>query len=136
MPFIYTRTVRFQDTDAAGVVYFANVLSMCHEAYEESLATSGTDLKPFFSNSSQVAIPIVQANINFFHPIFCGDRIFIQLTTKHLDSSKFEIVYQVVTITEQLIAKATTSHICINPISRSRIELPGNIILWLRQWGG
>ncbi|MEO1763007.1 MAG: 1,4-dihydroxy-2-naphthoyl-CoA hydrolase, partial [Cyanobacteria bacterium J06629_18] len=26
MSFTYNRTIRFQDTDAAGVVYFANVL--------------------------------------------------------------------------------------------------------------
>ncbi|MFS8118916.1 MAG: acyl-CoA thioesterase, partial [Microcoleus sp.] len=45
MSFSYTRTVRFQDTDAAGVVYFANVLAMCHEAYEASLAASGINLK-------------------------------------------------------------------------------------------
>ena len=34
MAFAYYYTVRFQDTDAAGVVYFANVLRICHEAYE------------------------------------------------------------------------------------------------------
>jgi 1,4-dihydroxy-2-naphthoyl-CoA hydrolase len=50
MFFTYNRTVRFQDTDAAGVVYFANVLSMCHEAYEASLAASGINLKSFFNN--------------------------------------------------------------------------------------
>jgi len=41
--------VRFKDTDAAGVVYFA-VLAMCHEACEESLAVSSINLKVFFSN--------------------------------------------------------------------------------------
>lgn len=47
MPFTYNRTVRFQDTDAAGVVYFANVLGICHEAYEESLEASSINLKDF-----------------------------------------------------------------------------------------
>jgi len=36
MPFTYSRTVHFADTDAAGVVFFANFLAICHEAYEES----------------------------------------------------------------------------------------------------
>ncbi|MBV8883376.1 MAG: acyl-CoA thioesterase [Chroococcidiopsidaceae cyanobacterium CP_BM_RX_35] len=134
MPFTYTRTVRFQDTDAAGVVYFANVLAMCHEAYEESLAVSGIDLKSFFSNLS-TAIPIVHANVNFLHPMFCGEQIFIQLTTKYLDSSKFEIIYQVVAVTEQPIAKVVTRHVCIDPNSRTRKELPDNIISWLQRWG-
>ena len=41
MPFVYHRTIRFADTDAAGVVFFPNYLTICHEAYEESLAAAG-----------------------------------------------------------------------------------------------
>ncbi|MBV9384985.1 MAG: acyl-CoA thioesterase [Chroococcidiopsidaceae cyanobacterium CP_BM_ER_R8_30] len=133
-PFTYSRTIRFRDTDAAGVVYFANVLAICHEAYEESLATSGIDLRSFFNNLS-VAIPIIHASVNFLHPMFCGDRILVQLNTKHLDNSKFEIIYQVVAVTEQPIAKVVTRHICIDPNSRTRKELPDNVISWLRRWG-
>jgi hypothetical protein len=40
MPFSYVRTVRLADTDAAGVVYFARTLSICHEAYEAALAAA------------------------------------------------------------------------------------------------
>ena len=84
MTFTYTRTVRFKDTDAAGVVYFANVLAMCHEACEESLASSGINLKVFFSNSS-VTIPIVHASVDFLRPMFCGDQLLINLITKLKD---------------------------------------------------
>ena len=45
MPFVYRRTIRFADTDAAGVVFFPNYLAICHEAYEESLADDGIELK-------------------------------------------------------------------------------------------
>ena len=48
MPFEYPRTIRFADTDAAGVVYFAQILSICHEAYEASLQASGIELRQFF----------------------------------------------------------------------------------------
>ena len=45
MSFTYHRTIRFKDTDAAGVVYFANILAICNEAYEESLEASGIDFR-------------------------------------------------------------------------------------------
>ncbi len=135
MSFIYQRTVHFQDTDAAGVVYFANVLAMCHEAYEESLAASGINLKSFFSNPT-VAIPIVHASVDFLRPMFCGDQIFIHLMTKHLDSGRFELVYQMVAMADQMVAKAITRHACIDPISRNRKELPDEMMLWLQQWSG
>lgn len=132
MPFIYTRIIRFQDTDAAGVVYFANVLAMCHEAYEESLAASGINLKAFFSNPD-VAIPIVHASVDFLRPMFCGEQIFIYLTTKQSSCEKFAIAYEILAA-EQLFAKAITKHVCIEPISRTRKELPDQMLQWLCQW--
>ena len=133
MPFIYQRTVRFQDTDAAGVVYFANALAMCHEAYEESLATSGINIKLFFSNLN-VAIPIVHANVDFFRPIFCGDKVSIHLSPCQLGNDNFEINY-IIMSAERQVTKAITRHVCINPVSRSRQELSTEMMLWLQQWG-
>lgn len=133
MAFTYTRTIRFQDTDAAGVVYFANVLAMCHEAYEESLAASGINLKVFFTNQS-VAIPIVHASVDFLRPMFCGDLIFIHLNAEQIGSDKFEINYTIIALKQQ-VAKAITKHVCINPATRTRQQLPTEMMQWLQQWG-
>lgn len=133
MPFIYKRVIRFQDTDAAGVVYFANVLSICHEAYEASLVAANINLKLFFSNPN-TAIPIVHASVDFLRPLFCGDEINITLQPQQLNIDKFEIDYQVLGLNEQLIAKAITRHVCINPVSRNKQELASEMILWLQSW--
>lgn len=132
MPFIYPRTVRFQETDAAGVVYFANVLAMCHEAYEASLAASGINLKLFFSNPA-VAIPIAHAGADFFRPMFCGDLLAIHLIPKQQTDHKFEINYQIFA-TDQLVAKAITKHVCIAPAGRTKQQLPEHMVQWLRRW--
>ncbi len=134
MAFTYTRTVRFKDTDAAGVVYFANVLAMCHEACEESLASSGINLKVFFSNSS-VTIPIVHASVDFLRPMFCGDQLLISLITKQRSDNEFEIGYQILeAAADKVVAKAITRHVCIEPASRTRKELPSEIVQWLKSW--
>ncbi len=132
MPFTYPRTVRLSDTDAAGVAYFAKVLSMCHEAYEDSLIEAGIDLKTFLNNSS-TAIPIVHAQIDFFRPLLCGDKLLIHLAPQQLSENKFEITYQIFTVSssQKPRAKANTRHVCINPTSRSRTSLPEAIIQWL-----
>lgn len=132
MPFSYYRTVRFQDTDAAGVVYFANVLAMCHEAYEASLIASGMELQLFFKNPA-AAIPIIHASVDFRRPMHCGDQLQIELTSQQLDKHKFEISYQIVTAlsSQQLLATACTRHICIEPATRTKIQLPEAINQWL-----
>ncbi len=129
MLFTYNRTVRFQDTDAAGVVYFANVLAICHEAYEESLGASGINLKDFFTNPS-VAFPIVHASVDFFRPMFCGDNLLIRLMPQQLSGDRFEITYEVM-VTEVMVAKTITRHVCIDTSSRSKRQLPEEIREWL-----
>jgi 1,4-dihydroxy-2-naphthoyl-CoA hydrolase len=135
MPFSYTRTVRFQDTDAAGVVYFANVLAMCHEAYEASLAASDINLKVFFSNSDR-AIPIVHASVDFYRPMFPGDRLIIELTPKQVAGDEFEIAYQVFPepVAEKSAAKALTKHVCIDTVNRTRKQLSQELVQWIRQF--
>ncbi|MDJ0599118.1 MAG: thioesterase family protein [Crocosphaera sp.] len=129
----YYRTIHFSDTDAAGVVYFAALLSICHEAYENALQVAKIDLKTFFT-SSDIAIPIVHAEIDFYQPLFCGDRIQINLTPIQLNETEFEINYQVFyeNTLDKLIAKATTNHVSINPKIRKRSPLPLSIIKWLK----
>ena len=129
MAFIYDHTVRFRDTDAAGVLYFANVLNICHEAYEASLEASGISIQQFFTKPI-IAFPIIHTAVDFFHPMFCGDKLIIKLTPLKLGTDKFEINYEVF-VDNILVTKAITKHLCIDASSKSRLDLPKNIIYWL-----
>ncbi|MEA5571397.1 thioesterase family protein [Calothrix sp. UHCC 0171] len=130
MTFTYHRTIRFQDTDAAGVVYFANILKICHEAYEESLEASGINLQNFFQKSV-IAYPIVHANVDFWKPIFCGDKLVVNLTSEKLNGEKFAINYKIA-IADSLVSQAMTRHVCIDVASRQKRELPDAINQWLQ----
>lgn len=129
MVFTYQRTVRFKDTDAAGVVYFANTLSICHEAYEESLQHSGINIKTFFTRPS-LAFPIVHANVDFLRPLYCGDHLAISLIPQKISVDKFNISYEI-TVGDVMVAKAMTRHVCIEVMSRTKHELPADMIFWL-----
>ena len=129
--FSYCYTVHFADTDAAGVVYFANALRICHQAYENSLKLAGFDLKEFFNNSS-FAMPIIHAEVDFFAPLYCGDEIIINLEPKLLSDKIFTITYNIVKNGSKS-AQAQTKHICINPTTRKTQPLPEQIKLILPQ---
>jgi 1,4-dihydroxy-2-naphthoyl-CoA hydrolase len=142
VPFSYDYTVQFRDTDAAGVVYFANIISICHIAYEASLVRSNVDLRSFVNNP-EFAVPISHVSGDFFRPLFCGDRVTIELTTCAINSCKFEIKYQVgstddksIDLDSSLVVYATviTRHVVINPLTRKRQELPEALIDWLLEW--
>ena len=132
MKFNYLRQVYLGDTDAAGVVYFAKGLEICHEAYEESLAAAGISLNQMI-RGGQIALPIVHAEIDFLRPIFCGNLIQVSLSNSLVSDSEFAIAYQIFfkdNLTQALI-KAQTRHACINPQIRQRIDLPAAMLEWL-----
>ncbi len=136
------RTVTFRDTDAAGVVYFACVLTMCHEAYEASLAGSGIVLANFFGKSP-IAVPIVHASIDFRQPLYCGDQLQIDLTIA--DSAAHEISaklppHQSFTLQYDIwrngdlsrpAAQAITCHCAIDAATRHRCDLSPELQAWL-----
>lgn len=133
--FSYDRYLHFRETDAAGVVYFSEVLNLCHEAYEASLRAAAVDLKAFFSATETTIVPIVHAEVSFFKPLYCGDRIWIDLTLNPLESSpnsklnselnanlklpvssEFELTYKLYTTpdrSDRPVAEAKTRHVCL-----------------------
>ena len=131
MSFNYEYTIQFRDTDAAGVGYFASIISICHVAYEASLMKSGIDLKLFVDNP-EFAVPITHVSADFFRPLFCGDRVIIALVAHSIDSCKFEIKYQILASDAQtVLATATTKHVVIDPSTRKQKELPELLLHWL-----
>ncbi len=133
MAFCYEYTVQFRDTDAAGVVYFASILSICHVAYEASLIQAGIDLKLFVTNA-KFAVPITHVSADFFRPLFCGDRIMIELTPKSIDNYQFEIEYQIRSSCESGCVTAITKHVVIDPNTRKRKKLPEILMNWLNSF--
>ncbi|MGD1872868.1 MAG: acyl-CoA thioesterase [Mastigocoleus sp.] len=129
MSFTHHYTVRFEDTDAAGVVYFANILNICHQAYESSLEAVNINLKDFFTNPP-IAYPIVHASVDFLRPIFCGDKLLVTLLPHKVGIDKFEIDYQIL-VSDVLVSKAITRHVCIDAISKRKREVSNEVIAWL-----
>lgn len=125
----YFRTIYLADTDAAGVVYFASLLSICHEAYEASLKAANLDLRRFFGDAS-AAIPIAHAEIDFFRPLHAGDHLEILLRGQILQEDSFEIEYQIL-LRGECVARARTRHVCINPQTRQKQPLSESMLQWL-----
>ncbi|MGH2414536.1 MAG: acyl-CoA thioesterase, partial [Microcystaceae cyanobacterium] len=81
------------------------------------------------------AIPIVHGSVDFFRPIFCGDKLVIQIIPQQLSDNEFEIAYQIFVNTDSqtCCAKAKTRHVCINLTDRRRTQLPESMIHWLHE---
>jgi 1,4-dihydroxy-2-naphthoyl-CoA hydrolase len=134
--FTIQHTVRFHETDAAGVLYFANGLTICHSAYEASLAAVGIDLATFFS-SGELAYPVVQATIDYWRPMRCGDKLKVWLHPRRLDEATFEVQSQIFLHhqPDKPLARSLTRHVCITTQNRQKHPLPTEMEAWIQQWG-
>ncbi len=130
-PYTYYRIIRFHETDAAGVVYFANVLTLCHEAYEAALASAGIDIRVFFGGGP-LAVPVVHASVDFRRPLHCGDEVAIALTPQPLDDTTFEISYRLSNTDQKTVATALTRHVCIDGTSRQRHPFSPELAQWIQ----
>jgi 1,4-dihydroxy-2-naphthoyl-CoA hydrolase len=132
MPFTYARTVHFADTDAAGVVFFANYLAICHEAYEESLMASGINLKTFFSDEG-VVVPVARSEAEYLRPISCGDRLEVSVKPAPLTENSYEIRFEITRLgpSPKCAARVRTEHVCVESGARSRKALPAPLAAWV-----
>ena len=132
------RTVRFGETDSAGVVHFLEFFRWCHETWEESLEKYGIATQEIFPttqiNTSQlnVALPIVCCEANYFQPLYVGDTINIELNPKKVDESSFILEFEFKKDDEK-IGQTNIKHVSINPISREKCALSKQINLWLHE---
>jgi len=133
MAFSYQRTIHFPDTDAAGVVFFANYLSICHEAYEEALHAAGIELKAFFSDTG-VIVPVSKSEAEYLRPLACGDKLKITVAPALLSENSFEIRYEVTRLGggDKLAARVRTEHVCTSRQQSGRVPLPPALAAWVR----
>ena len=130
------RTVRFGETDAAGVVHFLELFRWCHETWEESLETYGIVLQEIFPttpiNTSQldVVLPVVHCEANYFQPLYVGDTINIELYPEKINEFSFILRFEFKKNGEQ-IGTTNIKHVSINPITRDICALSKQINLWL-----
>lgn len=133
------RSVRFGDTDAAGVMHFVRLLDWCHQAYEESLERFGIAAATVFpspGHTPAIALPIVHCSADYRAPLVVGDPLAIQLEPRRLDPGCFEVHYSFrrgigADGAEKPVARALTRHVAIDAAGRRRCSLPEPISRWL-----
>ena len=132
------RTVRFGETDAAGVVHFLELLRWCHETWEASLEKHGVVLQEIFPtnqiNTSQldVALPVVHCEANYFQPLYVGDTINIELNPEKINDFSFILRFKFKKNGEK-IGLINIKHVSINPITREKCALFKQINLWIHE---
>ena len=112
MQFTYTVKVYYEDTDAEGVVYYANYLKFLERARTEAIYSLGlTNTK--LLNDCGVLIIVKSCNINYLRPAKFEDNLKINSTIKSITRTSF-VMKQVINRNKDLISEAEIRLVTIN----------------------
>ena len=120
--FTFKTKIRLHDTDAAGIIFFANQLKIIHDAYEELLEKSHLDFQTMLKKTDYF-LPIVHAESDYKAPVFAGDKIAVTVKVGHIGKTSCSFEYTLKR-GKTLIGTAKTVHVAINQKSRNKIPLP------------
>ncbi|MCA9406337.1 MAG: acyl-CoA thioesterase [Candidatus Omnitrophica bacterium] len=119
----YKTKIKLHDTDAAGLLFFANQFKIIHDAYEALLEEIGFGFgelirnRPFF-------LPIVHAESDYKNPLFVGDELDIQVKVTHVGTTSFTFSYELFNQKKVLVGTAKTVHVTTDKATKQKIPLP------------
>lgn len=93
--FVDRRAIRFQDIDAAGIIFYPRVLEMFHDAYGAFLAFAGCPLTEVVKAGKWIA-PVRHAEADYFKPLRFGDDVDVEICRAHVTETEATLGYRVV----------------------------------------
>jgi 1,4-dihydroxy-2-naphthoyl-CoA hydrolase len=128
--FTRERPIRFQDVDAAGIIFYPRALELCHDVYVEFLAEVGFPLHE--SLAGEWIAPIRHAEADYLRPLRFGDHVEIALVAAHLGPvsppSEVTIGYRLTSLSDGEVAiVAQTVHTFLDRKTFRRTLLPDGL---------
>jgi len=124
--FVYVTSIKLAQTDAAGRMFFGEVFRLCHEAYEEFLATNGLPLSEIINRRSFI-LPIVHAEANFLAPLAVSEQISVTIMLEKIGRASFSLNYELIKSDGSTANKVQTVHACISKKNSRSLSLPTEI---------
>ena len=121
-PFAFPLRVYYEDTDAAGVVYYANYLRFMERARTEWLEALGFPLAAF-EREHGVAFVVRRAEIDFVAPARLNDRLEVTVEAAERGGSRLTVV-QEVRRDGAAIARAAVTLACVDTARLKPARMP------------
>lgn len=110
-PFAWERAVRFDEVDAALMLYYPRFLGYCHEAMEALFAALDGGY-PRLIQERRVGLPAVHINVDFKSPLRYGDVVRIELGVVKTGNSSITIDYSLTRKDDGRLV-AIVQHVCV-----------------------
>ena len=104
--------IYYHDTDAGGVVYYANYLKFLEEARTEFFASRGISIKDLTLQGTLFVV--ARQEIDYKSPAFYGDILDVGAAISNTSAVRVEFEHEIKNQNKQLVVKAKTTLVCVD----------------------
>lgn len=127
--FAERRSVRFQDVDAAGIIFYPRLLEYFHDLYVAYLAHIGFPLHEVLRDRPWIS-PVRHAQASYMKPLRFGDLIEVALVAAHAEATEVTLAYRVARAeSDEITGVGQVVHTFLDPKTFQRTAIPGPLLL-------
>jgi len=124
-PFTWTVRVYYEDTDAGGIVFYANYLKFFERARTEWLRAAGVDQQSLIEREG-AAFVVKNANIDYHAPARLDDELTLTLTVEKLGRASVQFAQKAYK-GDALLVEASVKVGCVDIATVRPRSLPGDV---------
>ncbi len=128
--FVLPVRVYYEDTDAAGVVYYANYLRFMERARTEWLGALGMDLAAF-EREHGVAFVVHRVDIEYLRPARLGDRLDVTVSVVEHGRARL-VIDQGIRRVDEALTRARVTLACLDHAQWRPARIPAVLLEALR----
>jgi acyl-CoA thioester hydrolase len=125
-PFRFPVRVYYEDTDAAGVVYYANYLRFLERARAEWLSAQGFDAAAL-KRGRGIAFAVRRLEIEYLHPARLGDRLDVTFAVTGCGRA-WLAARQAIARGDEQIVTARVTVVCLDQDRWRPVRIPAELL--------
>ena len=125
--FIFPVRVYYEDTDAAGIVYYANHLKYMERARTEWLRSLGFEL-PELKQQHGVVFAVTKLALEYKKPAFFNDTLSVSVHVDRLARSYFDLDQNVTRTGKEVVCRGTVRVACVDAGTLKPRGMPQTLI--------
>ncbi|HEX2964616.1 MAG TPA: YbgC/FadM family acyl-CoA thioesterase [Syntrophorhabdaceae bacterium] len=114
---MYSTRIYYQDTDAGGVVYFANYLKFVEKSWFEHLLSIGISIPEWESKNTYIIVKNV--SLDLIEPLRYADIISVETRTVEVKHAYFLLSHAIIK-GEKQVTRCETKMVCIDRSGRPK----------------
>lgn len=131
-PFHWLVRIYYEDTDAGGVVYYANYLRYLERARTEWLRTLGYQ-QDALREEHEVLFAVRSVNVRYLKPAFFNDELRVTVEPAKIGRASLEF-QQNIFRQQELLTKAMVNIVCLHEKFFAPSAIPQPLLNKINQW--